>query len=290
MKETNNKRDIDFLERKVVFRISRIISWILLGIGGLGFIVSFFFLLFSLFPPTKERVAKPELPPKVTIDLSEIERVITPPPPKEKKMAENKVPKEKIKPTPPPPSPQEVALKAKIDTLASYFPPDKFTWKTVYEVGISVEDFCNPYKRGRRIRMVKVWGLDNYLIGKDGILKLYPEIEEKIDVVDELIGIISKIPVEKRKKALKAYVSLRKKKERERKREIARIKKYIENQRYKAEIKYLAKKAKKAKTRMKALIAFGVAFVSVAIWGLFLVFLAIERNTRAIQEMTRKVG
>jgi len=288
VKETNNKRDIDFLERKVVFRISRIISWILLGIGGLGFIVSFFFLLFSLFPPTKERVAKPELPPKVTIDLSEIERVITPPPPKEKKMAENKVPKEKIKPTPPPPSPQEVALKAKIDTLASYFPPDKFTWKTVYKkVVIRSDAWGNPVEWGKR---VEVWGLDNYLIGEYGILKLYPEIEEKIDVVDELIGIISKIPVEKRKKALKAYVSLRKKKERERKREIARIKKYIENQRYKAEIKYLAKKAKKAKTRMKALIAFGVAFVSVAIWGLFLVFLAIERNTRAIQEMTRKVG
>ncbi len=290
MQEIKKKRGIDFLETKFVFRFSRTFFWILVGIGSLAFIGSFIFLVYTLFPPIKEHVAEPGLPPKVTISAAEIERTITPPAkPKEAKPAEVKKPievakpKEKPKPTPPPPDPLQATLEAKIGTLKSYFPADQFTWETVYQkIVVRRDAWGNPVKWEKR---VKALGLDRYL-GK--VLKIYPETQKKIEVVEELIAIMAEMPEEKREKALKSYASLRKKKERERKSEITRIKREVGSKRRRAESKYLSEKFKKFQMRMKALKAFGIAFVSVALLGLFLVFLAIERNTRAVQELIRK--
>lgn len=292
MSGTNRKKGFDFLETKVVFTISRFFFWILVGAAGLGFVVSFLILLFSLFPTIKKPIAKPKLPPATTVTLTEIKTVIVPPikyekkKPKEvKKHSEKVKPEKKPKPDKPTPDPLQVALYAKIDTLKSYFPADEYTWTTISERVVVARDYWgNPSRWETRI---KVYGLDRQL---NKVLKLYDEKEAKINVVKELLSIIPQIGVKNRDKALEAYASMRIKKEWERKNQIEEIGNEIEIKRARANAKYLAARVKKTQKRMWSLKTLGVTFVSIAILGIFLVFLAIERNTRALQKLIEKRG
>jgi len=291
--ETKKKGSFEFLEKKIVFLFSRIFFWIVCIVAGVVFVVSLILFLYNIFPPIKESVAKAKLPPEVTISSAEIETAIAPPPAKPKeekpvevvKPTEKVTPKEKEMPTPPPPDPLELALKAKIDTLKLYFPENQYTWATISERIVVERDLWgNPARWGTRI---KVYGLDRQL---NKVLNLYDETKKKIDVVKELLSIIPQIDIKNRGKALEAYAAIRVKREKERKNEIREIESEVEYKRSIADAKYIEAKAKKAVGVAKSLRALGASFVGIAIIGLFLCFLAIERNTRAVQEMIEKRG
>jgi hypothetical protein len=128
-------------------------------------------------------------------------------------------------------------------------------------------------------------GLDRHL---NKVLSLYEDKQKKIDVVKELLGIIPPIEVDKRGKALEAYADLRTRREKDRRREIRKIEEEIEYKRQEAEMKYAEAKIKKAKGVGESLRMLGAGFVGVAIIGLFLCFLAIERNTRTLQAILEK--
>lgn len=288
--ETKKKGPFDFLEKKIVFQISRIFFWVLCAIAGVAFIVSIVLFLYNAIPPIKKTVAEPALPVEVSISLTEIEKAIVPPPkPKEEKPVEVAKPTEEVKPaekpkpTPPPPDPLQVALDAQIDTLKSYFPTEKFTWQTIYT---KEPTWVDVWGRGRDyITIVKKYGLDRHL---NEVLELYDNKQKKIAIVKELTGIIAQIPEENRAKALEAYSLLRTRKEDKRNNEIYRIKREAEQKRFAAESKYRAEQAKKAIGIKNSLRYIGGAFVSIALVGLFLCFLAIERNTRMLQALLDK--
>lgn len=285
------KGPFELLEKRIVFVLSRIFFWVLCIIAGVGFVVALILFLYNIIPPIKESVAKPKLPEEVTITLAEIEATITPPPkPKVEKPvevaqpSETPKPKEEVKPPPPPPppDPQQLALNAKIDTLKSYFPAEKYTWETVIgQVKVRTDWWGNPVYETRIIK----YGLDRHL---NNVLKNYKEISKKIDVVKELLGIIPAIAQENRGKALEAYAALRIKRERERKREIEQIENDVESKKRMAEMKYAEAKVKKAKGMAESLKMLGAGFAGIAIIGLFLCFLAIERNTRTLQALLEK--
>jgi hypothetical protein len=290
--EAKKKGPFEFLEKKVVFQISRIFFWILCAIGCVAFIVSLILFLYNIIPPVKESVAQPKLPLEVTISSAEIEKAIAPPKPKEEKPVEVAKPseekevepeEEEVKPKPPPPDPLQVSLEAKIDTLKSYFPADKFTWTTVYGKEPAWTDYWGVVREWKTV--VKVYGLDRNL---NRVLDLYGDKKKKIEIVTELIGVIAQIPVDDRAKALEAYGRIRSRKEDARNDEINRIKREAEYKRSTAEAKYLKVKAEKAVGVGKALRYLGGAFVSIALVGLFLCFLAIERNTRMLQALLEK--
>jgi len=280
----------DFLEKKIVFQISRVFFWILCAIGGVAFIVSVALFLYNIIPPIKESVAQSPTPSEVTISLAEIEKAIAPPPrPKEEKSVEVAKPTEKSKEEEPeekpkpPLDPLQLALEAKIDTLKSYFPSGKFTWTTVYEKVPAWRDYWGVVREWRTV--VKTYGIDGYL---NRVLELYTDKTKEIEVVKELISIIAQIPVDNRAKALAVYAERRERRERERADEIAGIKREVEYKRRMAEAKYAVEKVKKAKDAEKSLRFIGGAFISIAIIGLFLCFLAIERNTRILQALLEK--
>lgn len=288
--QKTKKGPFDFLEKRIIFLVSRIFFWVLCIVAGLGFVVALILFLYNIIPPIKEDVAKPKLPEEVTISLAEIETAITPPPPKPKeerpievvKAPETLRPKEETKPAPPPPDPQQLTLAAKIDTLKSYFPAKKYTWTTERgPVMVRTDWWGNPVYETAIIK----YGLDRHL---NKVLELYEETNKKIDVVKELLAIIPAIAEDNRGKALEAYAIMRLKKEKDRKREIDEMEDYFEDQRRMAEMKYLEAKAKKAKGVGESLRILGASFVGIAIIGLFLCFLAIERNTRTMQALLEK--
>jgi hypothetical protein len=288
--EIKKKGPFDFLEKKIVFQISRVFFWVLCAIGGVAFIISLIFFLFNIIPPIKENVAQPPLPPEVTISLAEIEEMIKPPPPpKIEKPTEVAKPTEEVKPEvkeekpKPPPDPLQVTLEAYIDTLKSYFPADKFTWTTISEKEPAWRDYWGVVREWRTV--VKKPGLDRHLYR---VLELYSDKRKKIEIVKELIGIISQVPIDNREKALVAYADLRRKKERERENKIYAIERDTEYKKRMAEAKYAAEKMKKAKNVEKSIRFMGGAFVTIAIVGLFLCFLAIERNTRMLQALLER--
>lgn len=287
--QPTKKGPFELLEKRIVFVVSRIFFWVLCIIAGVGFVIAVILFLYNIIPPIKEGVAKPKLPEEVTISLAEIETAITPPPPKPKEEVRPaevakapETPKEEIKPTPPPPDPQQIALNAKIDTLKSYFPESLYTWATVVgKVKVREDWWGNPIYEDR----ITKFGLDRHL---NKVLNFYREMNKKIGVVTELLGIIPKIGVNDRGKALEAYATLRIKRERDRNREIEQIESDVEYKRQMAEAKYAEAKVKKAKGVAESLRMLGAGFVGIAIIGLFLCFLAIERNTRTLQALLEK--
>lgn len=288
--EPKKRGPFDFLEKKIVFQISRIFFWVLCAIGGVAFIVSVVLFLYNIIPPIKESVAQPPTPSEVTVSLAEIEKAIAPPPkPKKEKPVEvaktTEKPREEkpVEKPKPPPDPLQLALEAQIDTLKSYFPSDKFTWTTVYGKVPAWTDYWGVVREWKTV--VKVYGLDRHL---NRVLELYGDKTKKIEVVKELISIIAQITVEDRANALEAYANLRRRKENEREDKIEDIRREVEYKRRMAEAKYVAEKVKKAKDAEKSLRFIGGSFISIAIIGLFLCFLAIERNTRMLQALLEK--
>lgn len=290
MRGPNRKKRFDLFETKLVFKISRVFFWILVSLVGIGFICSFLVFLYSIFPPIKERVEEPNLPFETTLTIAEIESSIAPQPKIEKKQPEVKVKityeKAKAEKKPKaiaPPDPFLAELNKKIDTLKFHFPTDKFNWEDVSQrVVVAKDAWGNPTKWATRI---KIYGLKRHL---NKVLRTYDKTKKKVDVVKELISIIPQINEDDRGKALEAYANIRIKKERARQNEINRIISGVKSKKYSANAKYLRAKGIKAQLRTKSLISFGGSIVSVAILGLFLVFLAIERNTRAIKAMYDK--
>lgn len=299
MNNPTNKESkfFDFLEKKIVFQISRTFFWILCTIAGLALIVSLVLFLYNVIPPIKETVAKPETPPEVSVSLSEIQRAIIPPPkpraetPVERTRTTTEQESKRVTETPPPPlDPLQVKLNAVIDTLKSYFPANKYTWTTLYEKVPAWVDYWGVVREYKTV--VKVYGLDRYL---NRILDFYPDKIKKIEIVRDITGIISKIaddPENKeeknREKALSAYVDIRLRKERDRERTIEELNNEYEYKLRNAELKYAAEKVKKTRGLMDSLKYIAGAFISIAIIGLFLCFLAVERNTRTLQALLEK--
>lgn len=291
--QQTKKGPFELLEKKIVFVVSRIFFWVLCIIAGVGFVIAVILFLYNIIPPIKEGVAKPKMPPEITVSLADVQEAIKPPPPPAPKVEkppevakapETPKPTEEAKPAPPPPPPDplKLALDAKIDTLKSYFPESLYTWATVRgRVQIRTDYWGNPIYEERIIKL----GLDRHL---NKVLALYDQMQQKINAVKEILGIIPVIAVNDRGKALEAWADLRTQKEKARRREIRDAEEEYESRQSVAEMKYLQAKAKKAKGLTESLRMLGAGFVGVAIIGLFLCFLAIERNTRTLQALLEK--
>ncbi len=285
MSEGKAGRDaFDLLEKKVVFRVSRTFFWILCAATGLGFAIAVIVLLVNIIPPAKKNIPDPALPAAATVSLAEVQQAIAPPAATQpgKKSVPTRTEEETYESEEefeqPPPDPLELRLNSMIDSLRTYFPEDKYNWQTEYGRRPVARDYWGRVTKTERY--VVKYGLSRAL---DRVLDLYENNAEKIPVVENAIGIIAQIEVDKRGKAFKAYSQLRQRRDKSRQSEIHRLRQQTEMERAEAQANYEMSKTKKAAGAMNALKGIGGAFVAVALIGLFLCFLAIERNTRMLK-------
>jgi len=285
------RSSFDLLEKRLVFSVSRVFFWILCGAAALGFAAAVVMFLFNAVPPAKSKVAKPQEPAEVTVTAADIENVLKPSQPEQArppeagskqasaapKSAQEQATGQTVS------DPQAALLKAKLDTLGSYFPADKYTWETTY--GDRPVEYDYWHNVTRTERYVQRYGLDQYVTQ---FLQVYEDTPAKIKVVGELTAIIAKVPVDDRDQALVAYSRLRRDMENERQTEIGRSESAYQMRRAEAEAKYAEAKLRKAAGLRDALKYALGAFTGVALIGLFLCFLAIERNTRALTALLER--
>lgn len=280
-------KSFDLLEKKLVFLVSRIFFWILCAAAGVGFVVAVLLFLYNAIPPVKQKVADVPMPTEVAVSLADVRQAIARPEPesaaKAKPAPTRPSTETKSAPVQPKPDSLQLALQAKIESLRSYFPADNYAWENQYATRVVRTDWWgNPVQTERYVSKYGVVGR------LDRVLSLYDAKVKRMEVVEELLGIISKIAVEERGDALTAYAELRSNMEDSRRRQISDIQSEVAGKRVAAEARFAAEKAKKATGIMFALRFMVGTFAGIALIGLFLCFLAIERNTRALRALLEK--
>jgi len=288
--KSGGKVAFDLLEKKFVFIVSRVFFWILCGAASLMLIAAIVVLLVNLVPAVKQKVAAPRTPAEASVSMAEVERALAPTPPPEERTAQTSRPEPAESRTKLPEATKPVAsrdttdpvLRAKIDTLRALFPADKYKWESVYGKRPARTDYWGrvleweyPVSRGLE-----------YTLGR--VLSLYKESSARVKVVEEATAIIAKTDVDKRGEAFLAYSEIRRDREMERQRQIDALQSEYRVKQANAEARYATEKAKKSSGAMGALRYAGAAFTGIALIGLFLCFLAVERNTRMLQEVLEK--
>ncbi len=281
------KTPFDLLEKRFVFIVSRIFFWILCGAASLALVAALVVLLVNLVPAAKQKVATPKAPAEVAVTLSDVERALSPEPeevePEEPGYRASPEARSDKSAKAKPATPRDTAdpmLKAKIDTLKALFPADKYTWESVYGSRPARTDYWGRVTEWERYLVRR--GIE-YTLSR--LLSLYSESPARVKVVEEATAIVAKFDVDRRGDAFQAYAETRREREMNRQQEISQMESEYAMKRASAEVKYASDKTKKASGAKDALRYAAAAFSGIALLGLFLCFLAIERNTRMLQEV-----
>jgi hypothetical protein len=275
----------DNLEKDIVFKVSRVFFWIFTGVGLLTFIVSIFVLLYTIIPSIKGNAEIQTLPKEPEITFNDILKEITPVEYVETKETEKlkskttldnqEVSKNYF-------DPLETKFNSLLDSLKKFF-PDK--WEPIYR----------SYELGRDF-YGRVTGYGQYL-AEEGMktivirfLTRYDSKDKQIGVLQDIIQIIEKIDSAKREKAFYAYFNVVERKWNDYQNAVDQIQYQNAMNVQEVEMEYTASVAKKVSLRELAKYGLAGAIVLVALFGLILAFLAIERNTRAIKQLIESRG
>lgn len=285
----------DQIEQKVVFQVSRTFFWIFVAIAGLSFVAAVLVLLYSIIPPGKENVVKEQYPtePKISLNVSleEIRAALTPAPsqpkyeepsPQVSQPTEQK-PVTKYKE---PADNLQLKINSLFDSLGTFI---KSGWGITYESYITGYDWFGRPSYGQRAKSGLRSDLENILN------KYFESKQERITKLEFLIDVMRQVGADKREKALSIFIRSTKNKwmdyrnaKNEYRSAIDRIESDYSNRLASAEAEYTFAKLEKADLSNKALMSIGSAIALVALVGLILTFLAIERNTRAVKELLER--
>jgi len=283
MSKNKSIAQFDQIEQKVVFRVSRTFFWIFVAIAGLSIVAAVLVLIYSIIPPGKEDVVKEQYPaePKVTIEDMLAAITPTPPPPKyeEPTPQVTKPTEQPITEYVEPVDSLQLKLDALLDSLGTFI---KSGWGITYEIYITGYDWFGRPSYGTRAKRGLKSDLVNLLDEYFGLK------EEKIVILQFLIDVMHQIGEDRREKALRFFIRSTKDKWRDYRNAISRIESDFSIRLASAEAEYASAKLEKAELSNKALISLGSAIVLIALVGLILCFLAIERNTRAVKELLER--
>lgn len=283
MTTNSTQPKIDRAERGIIFRVSRFFFWILVVVGGIGFVGSILIFLYTLIPPSKEKVVLDPLPSEPEVTIAEVVAKLVPSEPiaqQTKSKPESEQPQKSSEPTAQPSDPLQTKLSKLLDSLETYFPDN---WKPEYGRRPSSYDWfgrATAYET-----YITKQGLLNYI---NNILDNYNSKEKKIAIVQKMIELCARLEAEKREKGLRTYIALSRDKMKIFQQEVHRINVENGNKEQMAETQFLSAKVEKNVLNQKAAIGIGGTFVSIALLGLVLCFLAIERNTRALRDLIGK--
>lgn len=274
----------DKIEQKFVFTLSRGFFWIFIIISSITIITGIFVFLYSIIPPGKKHIIKADYPEKPTLSYEEIIAEIKPPEITKQEPTESQsyteytetesghISEEHVVTK----NPLEIKYENLIDSLGSLIKTD---WAATYESYIAGYDwFGRPIYTTQQRRGIK-----------SDLIRLlesnYPELEDKVKLLENLISIIEKIEQQQRVKAIKYAIKSLNNKWKTYHQTINQIENEYNRELMEAEAEYNNKVAEKKALSMYSLTSVGGAIVIIALVGLILNSLAIERNTRAIKEL-----
>ncbi len=272
----------DKFENKFVFKVSRTFFWIFTALAILTVVVSALSFIYSVIPPIKESVTMKPLPGEPTIAYQDVLNEITPPVPSTQ-------PSPNYEQTPQTEQQQNYSasvprakseLEILYDSLGTFFPG---VWEGVYQDVPSGRDFFGRITGYQKVLVRQ--GLKNEVQYSLNRIQGDPS---KTSIIKNMLAIIPKFENSKRERALYIYLNLLRGKWYEYNNQIEQIKYEYGQQMSLAETKYFTAKAEKEELESKAVKGLGGGIVLIALLGLILSFLAIERNTRTIRELIEK--
>jgi hypothetical protein len=291
------KRLIEWFENKVVLAISHWFYLVLAGLMGLGFAGSILLMAYGAIPPIKGPAPKPiQEPPEIKVKhdkiRAELERIKAEEESKKIAQAEKKnLVQEKAseitvedKLAPSPPSDQEL-IKAKIEQLHKFFPGKGFPWDN------QVSSYCveTDWWYGHCIRWkskVEKYGARHLL---NELAEMAEDTEKALVLMDDIAKLLESVDTENGYSALRLYYNDYQDQKSAREKFIIQENERFQSEYAQRERDYLEAREKKATYRRFALMGMGGAFASFAILGLFLAILAVERNTRALEELIKRL-
>ena len=276
MSPQHQENNLDRVESGIVFRVSRVFFWALVGAAGLALIGSVLLLLYSITPTSKQEVQIEPFPPEPSVTLAEIRLAL------EAKAAPVQIARElgpapAAEPTPPQLDPLKLRLATLLDTLGMWFPN---RWQTIYGQEVSARDWL-----GRPTAYRTIIVREGFSHSVNTVLERFGNIQMKIDLVTQMIHTCSQFEDEMREKAVRMFVQLTRTRIEEHNQAVASIRSINEAREREAQGQYNAARSRKEESESYGLMGLGSSIVAIALLGLFLCFLAIERNTRALREL-----
>ena len=273
----------DKLEKKFVFKISRTFFWIVTAGTVLTIITSLLLLFYSFVPPDKEEV-KIQSPPEIPkISYEELINHLQPQLPSEDLIKQKEI---KVKPSDI--TLREIPIEIKkskleilLDSLGTYFPS---AWEPIYKQYATSMDFSGRVT-GYRKEFVS-YGIK---IKVERFLKIFSNDTIRMQVLTDVLNILPKIDVADRKRAMESYINLWEIKWNKYNNDLEEIRIENDSRISQAEAQYLNDKFEKEKLEDYALKGLAGGIALIAFLGLFLSLLAIERNTRMINELIKKM-
>ncbi len=282
MLKKNSFYNYDKFEKKFVFKMSRTIFLLMSFLAIISITISIFMFIYSITPTIKKTVLKEEYPKSPIVSYDEIDNQINSLTQKLQSNQKIQFPEDQKKIKTTIAQIKKTQLDDLLDSLKAYF---STSWEDAYNTIPLERDYFGRITESRKILLKQ--GLKNKL---DTILIYCQEDSAKVRVVKNILAIIKKFQIEKRELAFTVYLSIMKNKldnYDNAKREIDD--KYSE-QITLTETKYFQSKIEKDLLESRSITIFGAGIISLALIGLNLSFLAIERNTRSIKELIVQGG
>ena len=284
MNKFNKHMHFDYLENKIVFKVSRTIFMIISFLSILAIVISIFIFFYTKIPPKKEIIIKKEYPTEPVSfkeiwnswyeDINSMDAKFMQESQKrfEKGYTGLKSISKKEE--------KKNQLELSLDSLGQLFPN---YWESSYETIVLGRDYFNKVTESKRV-----------LIGEGRKKKLLETINRcqqentKLQIVRDILNFIKKEGnnyIGDQLTLFDTYLQILNKKLNIYDNFKREIDSEYENQRVRAETQFIESKIEKDLLESRSIMIFGISIISLALMGLNLSFLAIERNTRSIKEL-----
>lgn len=258
MKKMQQVSELDKIERKLVFRVSRGFFWIYVTLACLAFIGAIIVLVYSVIPASERDVLKGEYPPKPQITQEEIILSLSTKPKSQDQQVN-----------------QYNSYEGEQQTNQNYDNQEPIQIDVKKErINLlldSLRTFIPSY--GTRYDFERVLG------------KYFKTDQEKISTLDFIISLIQRVEEDKRDMALRYFITSVYDKWEPYMNARRNIDSNYDMEIIQAKNEYEKTRANKEKSLMISFYIMGGALIIIALVGLILSFLAIERNTRAVKEL-----
>lgn len=263
------------IEEKAIFPVSRIFYHLLVVVGALGAGGGLLFLLYSVTPTIKASVTPKPEPAPIKISVETVKANLQPKAETEPASATKPIAKTEVaqsKEEKAEPSKDEQRFQAAEEKLKALLPEAKYKWEST-KVLVSSGFF------GAREWRTTYLGVTKRLVD---LIASYHSTARRAEVLESLAAVLAQFDEAERLEPLKAFIKLHREAEKARQAEIAKNKSEYKAEVAQAEMAYQQTELEKQLKRYQGLIAFGAGLASVAVIGIFLVLLSIQREVRKI--------
>lgn len=271
---------LDPVEDRVIFRISRYFYHVLVTLAAVTTLGGALFLLVGLAPAIKERVDRKPDPPAVKITTDAVKTALQSSPPVQ--------PATRKTPTSQPPASQSeeeypqrekdiARLKSALNRPRILLPEPLYKWKDTAAQIRQMSPYGRPDLRPPAI------GIERRL---HDLTMIYEAPARRAEVLEDLAAVLQDFQLQDRLEPLKAFVRLHRDAEKTRRAETRKNEADYKKQLALVEADYQTRLTTKQLKRYTGMIVAGSGIASIALIGMFLVLLSIQREVKKIAGAT----